>query len=103
MEPALHGRDDGSRKTRRLSSHDTRLRERYRAEHRLAFRCGLVKLQNRPLTCTRALPGARVSAGALARSDNDSTRYRQFVMVAKEEKPGGVSRRAEIDDHHAVL
>ncbi len=60
------GRDDGSRKTSRLSSADARLRERSRADGRLALLCGLVKVRARSLTCMRALPEVGVTTGALA-------------------------------------
>jgi len=96
MEPALDGRDDSSRKTSQLSSADSRLRERSGVDSRLAFPCGLVKVRARSLTCMRAVPGIRLITGALARSDDDSTRHRKFVMVAKEQDPA-VDERCQVE------
>jgi hypothetical protein len=70
-----------------MSSANPRLCERFRAIGRLAFLCGVVKVHERWLTCMRAVPGIRLTTGALARSDDDGTRHRKLVMVAEEQEP----------------
>ena len=73
MEPAPEERDDGSQKTSLLTCMNAIGRERYRADDTVSFHCGVVKMQIRPLTWARALPGGWLSTGALARSDDDRT------------------------------
>jgi hypothetical protein len=57
MEPARHGRDDGSRKRSLLSCEDTTVCEQLPDEDHFSCTNGLVKMRARPLTCARALPG----------------------------------------------
>jgi hypothetical protein len=87
MEPARDGREDGSQDSSRVSSADSRVCERFRAIGRLAFLCGVVTVHKRWLTCMRAVPGIRLTTGALARSDDDGTRHRKLVMMAEEQEP----------------
>ena len=111
MEPADHRPDDGSRNSSRLSCANGRSCERFALNGINSTLCGVVKMRKRPLTCVRALPGARVTTPALARrwhaprtaSHNDRAGYRQFLMRAEEQEPGQVTDRAEVDDHDAVF
>src|SRR6266567_2244079 len=71
MEPAPWERDDGSLKRSRMTCVFVAPCERRLPGFRIASTDGVVKVRNRWLTSTRALPRCWVTTTALAGSDDD--------------------------------
>src|SRR6266702_2856549 len=71
MEPAPWERDDGSLKRSRMTCVFVAPCERRLPGFRIASTDGVVKVRNRWLTSTRALPRSWVTTTALAGSDDD--------------------------------
>ena len=71
MEPAPWERDDGSLKRSRMTCVFVAPCERRLPGFRIASTDGVVKVRNRRLTSTRALPRSWVTTTALAGSDDD--------------------------------
>ena len=95
MEPADDRREHGSEDPGRLTCADRSLRKGLVYARCWGLLDGLVKVQEVPLTCVRALPSFRVIVSALAAQLDGRKKRGQFLM----ESPAP----AAVDHRHAVL